>query len=599
MFKLVQELFSLLTTSQKKRFYYLQVLVVIMAFLELIGVVSIAPFMALVGDPTILQRDNIASKIYLASGLSSPNDFIYLLGFAVLCTLAFAAIISMYTSWRLFMFATNVGAEIADRLFGHYLRQNWLFHVMGSTSQLTKKISNESTRVTNMVILSLMQMNSRIAVAGLLSLGIFIYNPMVAIVGLSLFATAYLILFQSIRLRLEQNGNAISNILAQRYQLMNESFGGIKDALLLGRTEDFKNSFSEMGKRLAYSEGTINAIAQVPKYFMELVAFGTIISLILYLVKTHQGDLGLILPILSVYSLAGMKLIPAFQHIYFCIAQIKGNISAFESIKQDLYDSKEFLVNKFDIQSVKSLSPMKSINLENISFTYPGKDELTLNKLNICIQVNSVVGIVGPSGSGKSTAIDVLLGLIEPQEGKLIVDGYLITDSNRRDWQNAIGFVPQSIFLSEGTIAENVAFGIPKGLINYDQVGRAVKLAHLDGLVDSLEHGINTKVGERGVQLSGGQRQRIGIARALYHEANVLIFDEATSALDGITEKMIMEAIHDFSGQKTIIMIAHRLKTVEKCDKIFFIDKGQVIDQGTYYELIKTNAQFKKMASHT
>jgi HlyD family secretion protein len=180
----------------------------------------------------------------------------------------------------------------------------------------------------------------------------------------------------------------------------------------------------------------------------------------------------------------------------------------------------------------------------------------------------------------------------------LVIDNTQITEQNKRAWQNTIGFVPQSIFLSEGTIAENVAFGIPEKDINLDQVNKALSLAHLDELVQSLDNGIHSKVGERGVQLSGGQRQRIGIARALYHEADVLVFDEATSALDGITEKMIMDAIHDFSGQKTIIIIAHRLKTVQKCDTIFMIDQGQVTAQGTFEELLKNNEHFQRMASH-
>ena len=208
-----------------------------------------------------------------------------------------------------------------------------------------------------------------------------------------------------------------------------------------------------------------------------------------------------------------------------------------------------------------------------------------------------MIGIVGPSGSGKSTLIDILLGLIVPQQGQLKIDNTIINNQNIRSWQNTIGFVAQSIFLSEGTIAENVAFGIPRSKINFDRVKQALELSHLTELVQGLENGVQTKVGERGVQLSGGQRQRIGIARALYHNAEVLVFDEATSSLDGITEKMVMNAIHDFSGQKTIIMIAHRLKTVQKCDQIYFIDRGNVIDQGTYQELIKTNEYFNKMST--
>jgi HlyD family secretion protein len=219
--------------------------------------------------------------------------------------------------------------------------------------------------------------------------------------------------------------------------------------------------------------------------------------------------------------------------------------------------------------------------------------------MNISIPVKKVIGIVGPSGSGKSTLVDILLGLIEPQKGFLKIDDKIINNQNRRSWQNSIGFVAQTIFLSEGTIAENIAFGLPKNQINFKQVENALKLANLEEFVKELENGVHTKVGERGVQLSGGQRQRIGIARALYHQPEILIFDEATSSLDGITEKMIMQAVHKFSGEKTIIMIAHRLKTVEKCDQIFFIDEGKVADQGTFQELIEINEKFKNMANHS
>ena len=292
------------------------------------------------------------------------------------------------------------------------------------------------------------------------------------------------------------------------------------------------------------------------------------ITLTLYLLATHNGNLGIILPIISVYVLATFRLLPAFQQIYVSLAAIKGNMASFDSVKQDLIDSSHNHNETSHELLCKKLKPNKHILLENISFTYPTKENPTLNKINLTIPSNSVVGIVGESGSGKSTLINILLGLIEPQEGQLKVDETTVNAGNKRSWQNTIGFVAQSIFLSEGSVAENVAFGIPKQKIDLDRVHRAVKLAHLSELLSGLDDGINTKVGERGVQLSGGQRQRIGIARALYNQAEVLVFDEATSSLDGITEKMIIEAIHEFSGQKTI-MIAHRLKTVKNCDLIF------------------------------
>ncbi len=597
MLKILKQLFSLLSPNQRKRFYMLQILVLLMALMEIAGVASIIPFMTLVGNMNLLGQDTAIAQVYQATGITSESQFVFLLGIGVLVMLFVSTVISMFTIWRLSMFANKVGAEIADRLFNHYLEQNWLFHASGSSAQLTKKIAIETQRVTGGILVPLLHMNARFVLALLLVLSIFVYEPTVAIIGFSTFTLAYFFLFKVVRMRLQKNGRALSVVNEDRFRLMNEGFGGIKDVLLLGRESDFTERFKQTGMTLAYSQGTNAALVQVPRYFMELIAFGSMISMVLYLITSSGSNLGIILPMLSVYALASIKLLPAFQQIYAGVASIKGNSAAFEAIENDLSLSKKLKPASSKINH-GYLQIKQQISLENITFNYPGLEKPALNQLNISIPVNSVVGIVGPSGSGKSTLIDILLGLIEPQQGQLKIDGKIINAENCRPWQNTIGFVPQNIFLSEGSIADNVAFGIPQNLIDLDQVQQAIKLAHLDEFIQSLEQGIHTKVGERGVQLSGGQRQRIGIARALYYEAEVLVFDEATSSLDGITEKMIMEAIHDFSGQKTIIMIAHRLKTVKKCDQIFFIDKGSVVDKGTYEKLIETNKQFKNMADH-
>ena len=597
MFKLIKNLFDLLSINQRKRFYILQFLVIVMSVVEILGVASIIPFMALVGDMSQLEQNSFFAEIYRESGATSESQFVFYIGLCVLGLLFISMVISIFTTWGLSMFANKIGTEIADRLYTYYLRQGWLFHASGSSAQLTKKIATETMRVTGAVLVPLMQMNSKVVLSLLMSLSIFFYDPKVALIGLSIFAISYFFLFKGVRNRLNKNGIAISEVNEERFRLMNEGFGGIKDLLLMGRDNDFINRFNKSGKTLAYSQGTNAALAQAPRYFVELLAFGSMIVLILYLIASHNGNLGMILPILSVYAIGIIKLLPAFQQIYSSIAIIKANIPAFESIQQDLYDSlhKESKSQKFE---QNYLNPKDSISLENITFTYPNKEEPALDKLDMLIPSNSVIGIVGPSGSGKSTLIDILLCLIEPQKGHLKIDDEIINHQNRRSWQNTIGFVAQTIFLSEGTIAENVAFGIPENEIDLDQVQKVLKLAHLSDFISTLDKGIHTKVGERGVQLSGGQRQRIGIARALYHNAEVLVFDEATSSLDGITEKMIMEAIHNFSGKKSIVLIAHRLKTIKKCDKIFFINKGKVVDQGTYQELIESNKHFKDMAAH-
>lgn len=599
MFKIIKQFFALLTFGQKRRLYILQVLVVIMSFSEILGVASIIPFMALVGDMNQLQQDTLIGKVYEISGIASEAQFVFFLGIGVLVLLIFSSIISMFTLWRLSMFANFIGSEIADRLYIHYLSQNWLFHATGSSAQLTKKIAIETRRVTDYLLTPLMIMNARIVFILLLAVSIFLFDPLVALIGLSFFGGAYFVLYRVIRIRLEKNGKNISDINGRRFRLMNEGFGGVKDILLLGRANDFIMRFNKTGIILARSMGSNVGLSLVPRYFIELIAFGSMIGLILYLLVRYDGDLGTILPILSVYALATAKLLPAFQMVYASLSSIKGNISALESIQDDLIDSKKAEKKSLQDNEQKDLHLTQQISLEDITFTYPEKKEPTLDQINITIPANNVIGIVGPSGSGKSTLIDILVGLIKPQHGQLKIDSTIINDENCRLWQNTIGFVAQSIFLSEGTIAENVAFGIPKNEIDQKKVFNAIKLAYLDEFIKNLENGINTKVGERGVQLSGGQRQRIGIARALYHEAEVIIFDEATSSLDGITEKMIMEAINNFIGKKTIVMIAHRLKTVQNCDQIFFIDKGKVVDQGTFNELIETNEHFKKMATHS
>jgi len=598
MFKMIRQLFSLLSARQVKQFYILQVLVVVMAFTELLGIASIAPFMALVGDISILEKSNVFAELYQMSGLTDPMDFVFYTGLLVLVALTISTLVSMFTIWKLSLYGASVGIEIADRLYAYYMQEDWQFHASGSSAQLTKQVSTEAMRITGGIIQPLMRMNAKVVLAVLISVSILIYNPVIAIVGLLIFAIAYFLLYKLVRNKLVSNGQKISQVSTDRFRLMNEGFGGIKDVLLLNRSHDFVKRFEESGTIYARALGLNAGISQVPRYFMELIAFGSMIGLVLLLIQWHEGNLGAVLPILAVYALAAFKLLPALQQIYASVAQIKGNIAAFEAVKEDLEQS----LNHKDSVTEEIIPIRKDlkekITLSDIKFGYPGKSRPAVNGVTMTIPVNSVVGLVGSSGSGKSTLIDLLLGLLTPQSGHLYMDDTCITAENKRAWQDTLGFVPQSIFLSEGSIAENIAFGLPAKDIDLKQVNKALELASLTELVAQLPDGVNTKVGERGVQLSGGQRQRIGIARALYHEAKVLVFDEATSALDGITEKIIMDAIHDFSGQKTIIMIAHRLKTVQKCDIIYLMEQGKIVDQGTYQELLEKNSQFKEMAEH-
>ncbi|WP_111414181.1 ABC transporter ATP-binding protein [Billgrantia lactosivorans] len=599
MYTSLKDLYALLTREQRRRLFRLQLLVVLMAFAEVAGVVSIGPFMALVGDLGRLESNDTLARLYLQSGFEDPADFLFWLGMFVLAALTAASGLSMYTVWRLSMYGQQIGAELSTRLYRHYMQQPWLFHANGSSAQLTNKISQECTRITDKIIAPLMKMNARVVMVLFMSVAILLVNPVVAITGVSVFFLLYLVLYRTVRRKLTANGKEITQTQRERFKLMAEGFGGIKDALLLGRQRMFNRRFEVSSIALGHARGTTKALSEVPRYAMELAAFGSVIFLVLYLLATHRGDLGSILPVLSVMALAGLKLLPAFQQIYTSVATIRANLAAFESIREDLFESR-FAETKepSPAEAAGYLEPQRTIELDGVVFRYPGKEESALNGLSLRIGANQVIGLVGASGSGKSTTIDILVGLIDPDEGDILIDGEPLRLEQKRAWQNCLGFVSQSIFLADASIRENIAFGLPMICIDDERVRRAASMARLDELLVQLPEGLETRVGERGIQLSGGQRQRIGIARALYDDAKVLIFDEATSALDGITEKLVMDAIHDFSGKKTIILIAHRLATVKKCDCIYLMENGRVIDSGRYNELVERNVIFQRMAEH-
>jgi ABC-type multidrug transport system fused ATPase/permease subunit len=303
------------------------------------------------------------------------------------------------------------------------------------------------------------------------------------------------------------------------------------------------------------------------------------------------------LPLITVYAFGGYRLLPALQKVFSAITKIRYNLPIVEILHHDYYSLPETGEKPESQRRPEALSFTRTIELENIRFRYPNTEEDVIKNQSLSIRANTSVGFVGPTGCGKTTTIDIILGLLEAQSGSLRVDSREITAKNRSNWQANLGYVPQSIFLVDDSIRKNIAFGIAENEIDEESVIKAAQVANLhDFIMNDLDRGYETMVGERGVRLSGGQKQRIGIARAVYHDPSVLILDEATSALDGLTENAIMDAIHNLSHKKTILMIAHRLTTVRECDEIFIMEKGVIVDRGTYDELIQRNESFRKMA---
>lgn len=590
----LKDLYSVLTKKQKKTLFRLQFLVILMALSEVIGIGVFGPFLALAGNFNLVNEEGMLRDIYIWTELQNPADFIFYVGASVLIIISISTLISTFAIRALLHFAQRLGAEISSSLYDYYMQQPWLFHSNSNSSRLMNNVTTECNRITAGIIYPVMIMNAKIVVGIAIVILLLIIDPLITCLGFAIFGFIYMLIFSAVKFRLATNGRVISKTMQTRFKLMNEGFDGIKDTLVLGRSSIFRTRFSEESFALGRALGSNVTMNEVPKYWVELIAFGAMISLILYLLAFNNGDLTAILPKLGVFAMASYKLLPAFQQVYGNLTYVKGSASALDNVKEDLKNWKH-LSNENLISNELPKVSFTKLSLNNISFKYPSKNDLALMNISIDIEKNSAYGFVGKSGSGKSTLADIILGLISPNSGTVYLDDKKFELYGSRSWQKAIGYVPQSIFLADASIEENIAFGIPENEINNDNLQNSILLSNLNDLIEEMPLGIKTVVGEKGLQLSGGQRQRIAIARALYHDPEILIFDEATSALDGLNEKNIMDSIYNLSKQKTIILIAHRLNTVKRCKHIFLFDKGKIIDSGGFEEMKEKNKQFKDM----
>lgn len=590
-FKTISGVMAILTTRQRKIFWLLQLLIIVSALVQVVSVASLAPFMAVVSDMSIIDSNKYLHYLYELSGSINHTQFLKYLGVATFLLIGIGSFISVLVIWASTLFAHNIGKSISNRLYSNYLHKSWLYHTMHSSAHLIKQIK-ETERMSVGIIAPILQINARLTLVISMVCALFIVDSTVAIVTLMIFTTCYLLIFTLIKKKVSHYGQMISIFSGNHSKLLVEGFGGIQEILLLNRQDYFTKKFTDANKQLVHCIGANEVISKIPRHLVELVAIGSIVLLIIHLLDAEAGNLSKFLPILGVYALAGLKLLPACQQIYSSAILITGNKNAFYLLEADLASSSVLINN-----TQKAIPIIKNnITLKNIHFTYPTKTEPSLNNISLNIPVNKTIGLVGTSGSGKSTLINVLLGLLSPQKGELMIDDQTISASHMLAWQNTLGFVPQNIFLSNSSVTSNIAFGLLDTQIDFDKIDTAIKLANLTEFIKELPDGINTMIGERGIQISGGQRQRIGIARSLYHNASVLIFDEATSSLDGITEKLIMEAIRGLSGKKTIVLVAHRLQTVRQCDIIYLMNEGKIVDSGRYQQLLENNVAFRNMA---
>ena len=592
MFKVIKMVSDLLSERERKRALLLLGLIIVMAFLDMMGVASIMPFMAVLAKPELVELNPILSQFYALLGLSNKNEFLFILGVAVFVMLILSIGFKAFTMWMLLRFSRLLEYSIAKRFVDLYLRQSYDWYLNRHSADLGKTVLNEVGQVVGGAIMPLMELIAQGCVATALILLLLVVDPILACIGGLGMGLLYGLIYAFIRRRLTHYGEQRRVSNQQRFQILSEVFGGIKDVKVAGLEKLYLNRFEGPAYRFAIAQGQAQTASQLPRYAMEVIAFGGILGVTLFLMHT-TGSLQNSLPVLALYALAGYRLMPSMQALFVNFAALRFGASTLMHLHGELLALEKTPART---TSSRAVSLKGCVSLENISYQYPAASAPTLRSLNLRIDAKTTVGLVGTTGSGKTTTVDVILGLLKPQAGQLKIDDTVIEDENRISWQASIGYVPQHIFLSDDTVAANIAFGLPPEQIDWVAVERAAKIANLhDFVVGSLPHGYATSVGERGVRLSGGQRQRIGIARALYRQPQLLILDEATSALDNVTELAVMEAVHNLGSQITIILIAHRLSTVKECDRIYMLDHGRVLAAGTYNELLNNNNTFRNM----
>ena len=584
--QILKKIIFLLSSNERKRCLMLLGMIIIMALLDTIGVASIMPFIAILSQPSIIETNYFLNSIFKYSntfGIDTNQEFLFMLGIIVFTLLITSLSFKALTTYAQIRFVKMREYTIGKRLVEGYLHQPYSWFLNRNSADLGKSILGEVGTVVSGGILPSIVLISQCLVATSMFTLLFLSDFKLALISGCSIGIFYGVIINFNHKFLKRIGQERLKANQLRFLAVSEAFGASKEIKVKGLEQIYVKRFSDSSVLFAKNQALSQALAQLPRYALEAIAFGGMILVVLYLMS-QTGTFKNALPIISLYAFAGYRLVPALQSIYACITQLRFIGPAINSLSDDLKSLKSYKIH----QDKKILLIENDITLRNIHYNYPEISRTALRNINIKIPAKTTIGLVGPTGSGKTTLVDLILGLLQAQKGTLEVDAQVIKESNLRAWQRSIGYVPQNIYLADDTVSANIAFGINKKDIDQEEVERAAKTANLHNfIINESPQQYQTIVGERGIKLSGGQRQRIAIARALYNKPQVLILDEATSALDNQTEQVVMEAINNLSKNITIILIAHRLNTVKNCDIIFKLDKGEIVGQGSFEEIVK------------
>lgn len=585
----LRRLWGHLNQRRQHQFVLLLGLMLVSAFAEMVSLGAVLPFLGVLTAPERVYGYPLVANFVHRFGIASANELVLPLTIAFAVAALTAGGLRLILLWASTRLSYASGADLSIEVYRRTLYQPYSVHVARNSSSVISGFYKVDGVLS--ILQSLLTLISSVVLMMFIILALLLIDVVVAAVAIIGFSTSYGVITWMYRRQLQRNSQRIARESTHVHKAMQEGLGGIRDVLLDGTQPLYCDIYRKADHTLRRAQGVNNFIAQSPRYAMEALGMALIAALA-YVLSRQPGGVGMVLPVLGALALGAQRLLPAMQKTYAAWAMIVGN-------QASLADTLELLDQSLPVEALQPpptpLSFHDTIRFDGVRFRYGDNGPWVLDGIDFIIPKGARVGFVGSTGSGKSTTMDILMGLLEPTQGQILVDGRPIHGEHRRAWQQTIAHVPQSIYLADTTLAENVAFGVPLDAIDMERVRQAADQAQIAEFIESRPGGYRAFVGERGIRLSGGQRQRIGIARALYKRASVLVFDEATSALDNATEQAVMDAVENLKRDLTVLTIAHRLTTVQRCDTIIELEHGRVVAQGPYDQLLERSQSFRNM----
>ncbi|MDR3568441.1 MAG: ABC transporter ATP-binding protein [Syntrophobacteraceae bacterium] len=586
----------LLTRREKFKMLVALAVVLFAGLFQVFSVGSILPYVALLSNPGLIRTNRWLHWFYVALGFNSTHSFLIFSGIMTLTALFLANFSYLASYWVNTRVSWSIQHGLALRLFQRYLTAPYLLILRRSPADLKKNILQETEQFSGGVLQASLQLVSAsvtvVLIVGLLAA----VNPALTLIIGGVAGGSFALTYLAIQRKIRSAGDLRFHSNTGRYKAVDEGLGGQKELRVLGRTDAPLRQFRASSLSYTRSLATSAVLGFTPRYLIEVLGFGSILAMVVYLMS-RQADIRSAIPIIGLFAYGGYRLLPAMNMVYINLIVLRFNSVVIATLSDEaaVPDAPESMVGW--PHDCAAISFELQMEVKDVHFRYDKGRPPALSGVSITVPYKHFVGIAGSTGSGKTTLVDVILGLLPLQTGKIFVDGVEITPSNLRAWQNLIGYVPQDIYLADDTIARNIAFGVPPQELDMTRVRLASEMAQIKHFIEEeLPEGYETPVGDRGVRLSGGQRQRIGIARALYHEPEVLILDEATSMLDGMTERDFMQAIEGLSHRVTLIVVAHRLTTLAKADCIYLLEDGRIESEGTFDNLLQRSERFSTMA---